>query len=125
MKYCFYIRLESIPPPSLQRLLRFELCFSALIRLLIVLRQSTVNFYGSIPFLVPTILSIHISLGYRFEPANSNTPVTYYGLSYLQFLLNHISDDFIVLYISIWFWFRPVHSRFRQSVSDILTIDIL
>ena len=55
----------------------------------------------SVPFLVPIILSLHLSLGFRFKPANLNTPVTYYGLSYLQLLLNHISDDFIILHISI------------------------
>lgn len=77
-----------IPPLSLQELLRFEHYFSALIRLLIVLRQSifsntTKNIQKySIPFLVPIISTFtYIPLGAQYRPASLDVPLTQQGLS--------------------------------------------
>ena len=55
----------------------------------------------SVPFLVPIILSLHLSLGFRFKPVGLNVPVTHYGLSYLQLLLARTDCVFNALYISI------------------------
>lgn len=71
---------------------------------------------NSVLFLVPIILSLHISLGLCFEPVCLNAPVTHYGLSQRIFLLNRTNNDFSLLHISIQSGFRPVHSQIRQSL---------
>lgn len=71
---------------------------------------------NSVLFLVPIILSLHISLGLCFEPVCLNAPVTHYGLSQRIFLLDRTNNDFSLLHISIQSGFRPVHSQIRQSL---------
>ena len=111
----FYKRLEAISPLSLQQFHQFDLCFSVLIQQLIFFVCLFTNLImNSTPFLVPIILSVHISLGFYFEPVCLSVPVTRYGFSQRIFLLNHTNYDFSYLYISTQFGFRPVHSQIRQ-----------
>jgi hypothetical protein len=56
-------RLEAIPPSPLQRLLRFDLYFSAPVQTLIFFVVLVIYLITPIPFLVPIILSLHIPLG--------------------------------------------------------------
>ena len=67
-----------------------------------------------LPFLVPIILSLHIPLGFHYEPVSLPVPVTQHGRSEGKFLLNHTDCALTHPYISIWSSFRPVHSRIRQ-----------
>ena len=103
---------SSAPPFSLERH-RFDLNLSVPIqRLICFVRLYPVGY--SIPFLVPIVLSVHIPLGFCFEPVSWNAPVTHYGFSYLPFLLNHTDCDFSQPYISIWHCYRPVPSQFSS-----------
>lgn len=78
------------------------------------------------PFLVPSSLSVHISLGACFEPVGLNAPVTHYGFSYQGFLLDR-TDHCIA--VSKPFRLRalidPYIRRFVSYIMNILTIDIL
>ena len=67
-----------------------------------------------VPFQVPTILSLHLSVGFHSEPVSLKAPVTLYGFSCEQCLLNHTNDDFSSQHISMLQKYRPVHSRICQ-----------
>ncbi|HCO27855.1 MAG TPA: hypothetical protein DIT54_00010 [Lachnospiraceae bacterium] len=64
----------AIPPFPLQELHRFDHYFSALVWLLIILRQPIILSNYPIPFLVPQLLSVHISLGAQYRPVSLNMP---------------------------------------------------
>lgn len=65
-------------------------------------------------FLVPLLLSLHISLGHWYEPVSLIVPVTLYGFSYRRVFTNpHLRHE-CVIFISKYSKFRPVHSQFRQ-----------
>ena len=95
-------RLVTIPQLPLQKHLRFDHCFSAAVRMLIVLRHPICIAYLLL-FLVPMNLSVHTLLGACYEPAGWAEPVTQHGVSYSRFystapapaLYNAASDPFI------------------------------
>ena len=51
---------------------------------------------NSVPFHVPIILSVHISLGVRYSPVSLIVPVTQYGVSYFRFLLHRTDPQLSV-----------------------------
>ena len=80
---------------------------------------------NSVPFHVPITLSVHISLGVRYRPVSLIVPVTQYGISYFRFLLYRTDPH---LSVRTFLYGKPLDlyiRGFRQSVVDILTIDIL
>ena len=80
---------------------------------------------NSVPFHVPIILSVHISLGVRYSPVSLIVPVTQYGVSYFRFLLHRTDPQLSVHTFLYGKHLDPYIRGFRQSVVDILTIDIL
>ena len=67
----------------------------------------------------------YASLGFHYRPVSCTTPVTQYGVSYLQFLLHHADSELTPEHISMPQKYRPVHSWIRQITFIILTIDAL
>lgn len=111
----------SIPPSSLQGLLWFEHYFSAPVRLLIVLRQSITLVSYLILFLVPIILSLHISVGSCFEPVDLKVPARLNLSHFMVFQSMHFysttsTTDILCLGISTKSCYRPVHSQVCQSL---------
>ena len=80
---------------------------------------------NSVPFHVPITLSVHISLGVRYSPVSLTVPVTQYGVSYFRFLLHRTDPHLSVRTFLYGKHLDPYIRGFRQSVVDILTIDIL
>ena len=80
---------------------------------------------NSVPFHVPITLSVHISLGVRYSPVSLTVPVTQYGVSYFRFLLHRTDPQLSVHTFLYGKHLDPYIRGFRQSVVDILTIDIL
>ena len=70
-------------------------------------------------------LSVHISLGVRYSPVSLIVPVTQYGISYFRFLLYRTDPHLSVRTFLYGKHLDPYIRGFRQSVVDILTIDIL
>ena len=80
---------------------------------------------NSVPFHVPIILSVHISLGVRYSPVSLIVPVTQYGVSYFRFLLHRTDPQLSVHTFLYGKHLDPYIRGFRQSVVDILTIDFI
>ena len=97
---------------------RFELRFSAFLQLLISLAGfvSLRRMSRRMPFLVPIILSVHMSVGVRYKPVGLNVPVTRYGISYFRFLLCHTNTFFNVRTFLYGEHLDPYIRGFRQSV---------
>ena len=117
--------LVSIPLSPLQRFHWFEHYFSALVQLLIILRQFMFVSKHPIPFHVPIILSVHMLLGFRSEPVGWMVPVTSYGFSYARFLLIH-TNAFLGHYTFLCS--RLIDPYIREFVSllkNILSMSIL
>ena len=79
------------------------------------------------PFFQPQsdCTSVHISLGVRYSPVSLIVPVTQYGVSYFRFLLHRTDPQLSVHTFLYGKHLDPYIRGFRQSVVDILTIDIL
>ena len=67
----------------------------------------------------------YISLGAYSEPVSLIVPVTQYGISYFRFLLYRTDPHLSVRTFLYGKHLDPYIRGFRQSVVDILTIDIL
>ena len=73
---------------------------------------------NSVPFHVPIILSVHISLGVRYSPVSLIVPVTQYGVSYFRFLLHRTDPQLSVHTFLYGKHLDPYIRGFRQSVVD-------
>ena len=111
----YYNRLETIPTSPVTEAINGSVSTfqQRLIRLLFFVRKS--SFEDPLPFLVPIILSVHIYPQVScYSPVGLNVPITQYGRSQGEFLLNHTNYALTHPCISTWSSYRTVHSQIRQ-----------
>ena len=111
----YYNRLETIPTSPITGAINGSVSTfqQRLIHLLFFVRKSSIE--DPLPFLVPIILSVHIYPQVScYSPVSLNVPITQYGRSQVQFLLNHTDYALTHPYISAWSSYRTVHSQIRQ-----------
>lgn len=98
--------------------------FSASAKQLIILRLYHTR-VCLIPFLVPMILSLHMSLGFYSEPVGLRVPATFisfvpYGISEDSFLLYHA--NFLILWKETFLFLLVIDPYIRRFVSIHLKI---